>query len=97
VFALGETVDIVTDAGVRAVSLRMADDFSGEGSVEMGVVTLSAHNDPRVLAVAHVGNPHVVVSDDPSWTDSDREALADELGPGPRWGQRRVRDRQCRE
>jgi len=29
--------------------------------------------------VAYVGNPHVVVRDDPKWTDAMREELASDL------------------
>ena len=41
----------------------------------MGEVTFA--DDPDgALGALHVGNPHVVVADDPSWTDTHREEIA---------------------
>ena len=73
---------VATDAGERLVTLRMEGD-AGEGSVAMGAVTFGP-TPAGALGAAHVGNPHVVVRDDPTWSDATREALArgwsDDLG-----------------
>jgi diaminopimelate epimerase len=63
-----------TAAGLRVVTLVL-DGESGRGAASMGRVRLQ---DPiaGVLGVANVGNPHVVVRDQASWTTADREALA---------------------
>jgi len=66
-----------TIAGVRTVTLKM-EDTSGYGSVEMGDVTFG-ETLAGTLGVAYVGNPHVVVRDDPKWTDEMRSELAEEL------------------
>jgi diaminopimelate epimerase len=71
------TLDVATAAGTRTVSLTMDGD-SGYGSVIMGDVTFG-ESLPGTLGVAFVGNPHVVVRDDPKWTDAMREELADTL------------------
>jgi len=68
------SVPIVTDAGVRQVDIEMHGD-SGVASVSMGVVRGEPTLD-GTLGVANVGNPHVVVTDDTSWSDAHREELA---------------------
>lgn len=72
-----DELDVATVAGLRTVSLEMHG-TSGYGSVSMGDVTLEEPLD-GTLGVANVGNPHVVVLDDASWTTSTREELADKL------------------
>jgi diaminopimelate epimerase len=72
-----DTLEVQTVAGPRTVTLKM-EDTSGYGSVAMGAVTFGATM-PGTLGVAYVGNPHVVVRDDPKWTDAMREELAEEL------------------
>ncbi len=77
-----DELDVATDAGVRRVHLSM-DGPDGYGGVSMGPVTLA---DPPAgaLGLALVGNPHVVVDNDPEWSDAQREELArqfsDEVG-----------------
>ncbi len=66
-----------TLAGERLVTLDLRDDC-GTGSVDMGAVTLGT-TIPGALGVAHVGNPHVVVVDNPDWDDLDREEMAAKL------------------
>lgn len=72
-----DTLDVETPVGRRTVSLTM-DDTSGYGSVSMGEVTFPESIE-GVLGVANVGNPHVVVLDDASWSDAAREDLAAKL------------------
>jgi diaminopimelate epimerase len=72
-----DTLEVQTVAGPRTVTLKM-EDTSGYGSVAMGEVTFG-ETMPGTLGVAYVGNPHVVVRDDPKWTDAMREELAEEL------------------
>ncbi len=72
--ASGPSVQLETDAGVRTVSLHL-DGHVGQGEVQMGEVTFGDALD-GTLAVAYVGNPHVVVRDDPTWSVRDREDLA---------------------
>jgi diaminopimelate epimerase len=72
-----DTLDVETEAGTRTVTLTM-DDTSGYGSVAMGDVTFG-ETLPGTLGVAYVGNPHVVVRDDPKWSDAMREELAENL------------------
>ncbi len=72
-----DTLDIETLTGTRTVSLTMQD-TTGDGSVAMGNVTFG-ETLPGTLGVAYVGNPHVVVRDDPKWTDAMREELANDL------------------
>jgi diaminopimelate epimerase len=72
-----DTLDVETVTGTRTVTLKM-EDTSGYGSVAMGNVTFG-ETLPGTLGVAYVGNPHVVVRDDPKWTDAMREELADDL------------------
>jgi len=72
-----DALDVETEAGTRTVTLTM-DDTSGYGSVAMGEVTFG-ETLPGTLGVAYVGNPHVVVRDDPKWSDAMREELAESL------------------
>jgi len=72
-----DTLDVATEAGTRTVTLTM-DDTTGYGSVAMGDVTFG-ETLPGTLGVAYVGNPHVVVRDDPKWSDAMREELAESL------------------
>lgn len=72
--ATWDEVDVATAAGERTVCLTM-DDGSGYGSVSMGEVTFADTPD-GALGALHVGNPHVVVADEPSWTDTHREEIA---------------------
>jgi diaminopimelate epimerase len=67
-------LDVMTDAGQRRVALAM-NGLTGEGSVAMGEVSFGPALE-GTLGVANVGNPHVVVVDDPSWSVSEREAKA---------------------
>lgn len=69
-------LEVLTDAGRRTVTLSMDGD-AGYASVSMGRVTF-AESLPGTLGVAFVGNPHVVVRDDPEWSDAQREQLASE-------------------
>jgi diaminopimelate epimerase len=73
--ATWQTLDVLTPAGVRTVDLTMNGD-AGYGGVSMGEVVFQ---DPieGALGVATVGNPHVVVVDDPSWPDNQREEMAE--------------------
>ena len=75
--ATWDTLEVQTVTGARTVTLKM-EDTSGYGSVSMGEVTFG-ETLPGTLGVAYVGNPHVVVRDDPKWTDAMREELAEEL------------------
>ncbi len=67
-------ISVHTGAGIRQVSLAL-DGVVGEGSVLMGPVTLRTTLE-GTLGVASVGNPHVVVLDQPEWNDALRERLA---------------------
>jgi len=69
-----QRLEVRTGAGPRTVSLTMDGD-AGYASVSMGEVTL-AEPLTGTLGVASVGNPHVVVRDEPSWSDALREELA---------------------
>ncbi|MDE3223146.1 MAG: diaminopimelate epimerase [Acidobacteriota bacterium] len=69
-----ETLDVMTGAGPRRVELTMHG-LVGDGSVAMGDVSFGATLE-GALGVANVGNPHVVVVDDPSWSVSEREVKA---------------------
>lgn len=75
--ATWDELTVETPVGPRKVRLTM-DDTSGYGSVSMGEVTF---DDPLegVFGVANVGNPHVVVLDDETWSDAAREDLAAKL------------------
>lgn len=68
---------VSTLAGDRLVTLDLRDDC-GVGSVDMGPVTLGATLE-GALGVAHVGNPHIVVVDNPDWDDVNREEMAAKL------------------
>jgi diaminopimelate epimerase len=72
-----DSVLVETAAGPRTVTLSMAGD-SGSGSVEMGEVTFHDNLD-GALGVADLGNPHVVVVDDASWSARQCEELAEQL------------------
>jgi diaminopimelate epimerase len=67
-----------TVAGKKTVRLEMTGETSGRGSVAMGEVTLGDDLD-GAWGVAYVGNPHVVIRDDPSMSDLAREELAEKL------------------
>lgn len=75
--ATWESLDVETAAGTRRVQLSMDAD-AGYGSVAMGEVTFGESIE-GALGVANVGNPHVVVLDDASWSDAAREDLAGKL------------------
>ena len=66
-----------TLAGPRLVTLDLRDDC-GIGSVDMGPVTLGTTLE-GALGVAYVGNPHIVVVDNPDWDDVNREEMAAKL------------------
>ena len=72
-----EQLEVATDAGLRTVTLSMHGD-DGYGSVARGQVTFQ-DTLPGSLGVANVGNPHVVVRDDPSWDQAARERIASPL------------------
>ncbi len=79
--ATGATWDeLVVDtlAGVRTVRLEMNSENEGRGSVDMGEIAIGDELD-GAWGVASVGNPHVVVRDDPSMNDAAREELAEKL------------------
>ena len=71
------SLDVATFAGLRTVSLKM-EGAAGHGSVSMGEVTFSDALE-GTLGVVNVGNPHVVVSDEVTWSDDQREELAAKL------------------
>ncbi|MHB8380565.1 MAG: diaminopimelate epimerase [Acidimicrobiales bacterium] len=75
--ATWDTLDVETVAGVRSVQLTMNGD-AGNGIVAMGNVLFDEPLE-GALGVAKVGNPHVVVLDDVSWSDGAREDLAAKL------------------
>ena len=68
---------VATTAGERIVTLEMNGD-DGIGSVAMGEVRLLEAL-PNTLGVANVGNPHVVVLDQPDLSMTDRENIATKL------------------
>ena len=70
------TLDVLTESGLRTVTLVM-DGSSGYGSVDMGRVSF-VEPLKGSLGVANVGNPHVVVRDDHSWSDTLREGMAEQ-------------------
>lgn len=79
--ATWESLEVDTDAGARTVRLWMepgSDDTRGEGEVSMGPVRVVEPFE-GTLGVANVGNPHVVLLDDPSWSDAQREDRAAKL------------------
>ena len=69
-----DALDVATDAGLRHVTLT-GDRDGGTGSVEMGEVHVGT-GPTGTLGVASVGNPHVVVADDPTWSVEDRTKFA---------------------
>jgi diaminopimelate epimerase len=75
--ATWDNLDVETASGLRNVRLTM-DGAAGFGSVAMGDVTFEETID-GALGVARVGNPHVVVLDDATWSDAAREELAAKL------------------
>jgi diaminopimelate epimerase len=75
--ATWSSLEVMTGAGMREVSLTMNED-GGYGSVAMGTVRFADALE-GTLGVANVGNPHVVVLDDATWSDAQREARAREL------------------
>jgi diaminopimelate epimerase len=72
--ATWDELEVATAAGPKTVRLTM-ENGSGYGSVSMGEVTFADAPD-GALGVAYVGNPHVVVADDLSWSDAQREEMA---------------------
>jgi diaminopimelate epimerase len=68
---------VSTTAGERVVTLEMNGD-DGVGSVAMGEVRLLEAL-PGTLGVANVGNPHVVVLDQPDMSMTEREEIANKL------------------
>jgi diaminopimelate epimerase len=70
-------LDVTTAAGIRNVQLSMNGD-RGYGSVDMGEVTVGRVI-PDSLGVANVGNPHVIVRDEKSWTHSFREEIVSKI------------------
>ncbi len=75
--ATWSSLTVMTEAGAREVSLTMNVD-GGYGSVTMGLVSFEPVLEGS-LGVANVGNPHVVVLDDATWSDAEREARAAQL------------------
>jgi diaminopimelate epimerase len=71
------TLDVATPAGLKTVSLEM-EGATGRGSVSMGEVTFGDALEGS-LGVVNVGNPHVVVSDEVTWSDTQREEIAAKL------------------
>jgi diaminopimelate epimerase len=72
--AMSGPMDIETPAGIRRVSVEL-NGADGHGSVDMGPVTVD-RGPEGTLGVVRVGNPHVVVRDDPSWDEGRREDVA---------------------
>jgi diaminopimelate epimerase len=75
--ATWNSLEVRTGAGLRTVSLDMEGD-TGYGDVAMGEVTFGQDLE-GALGVANVGNPHVVMVDDSSWPDVQREAIASRM------------------
>jgi diaminopimelate epimerase len=75
--ATWSSLTVMTEAGAREVTLSMSED-GGYGSVAMGTVSFERSLEGS-LGVANVGNPHVVVLDDATWSDAQREARAASL------------------
>lgn len=71
------SLEVLTSAGLREVTLEMQGDH-GYGGVAMGTVVFG-RNQEGAVGVANVGNPHVVVEDNPSWPDVQREAMAERM------------------
>jgi diaminopimelate epimerase len=84
-----DKLDVETATGTRTVTLKM-EETSGYGSVAMGEVTFG-QSLPGTLGVAYVGNPHVVVRDDPKWTnlsvESDEQLSIAVIERGVGWTQ----------
>jgi diaminopimelate epimerase len=72
--ATWSSVVVATGAGRRTVSLTLEGN-EGFGSVDMGSVRLEQPLE-GTLGVANVGNPHVVLMDEPTWSDAERTARA---------------------
>ena len=68
-------LSVITLAGPRTVTLEMTSDTTGHGTGLMGTVTFLDAPEGS-LGAADVGNPHVVILDDDSWTMADRERVA---------------------
>jgi diaminopimelate epimerase len=68
---------VLTEAGPRDCHIALEAD-RGWGTTSMGEAILGEFLETNAR-VAQVGNPHVVVRDDASWSLRDREALAEEL------------------
>lgn len=66
---------VTTAAGPRTVTLEMASETQGHGTGLMGTVAFLDAPD-GALGAADVGNPHVVVRDNESWTLDNRERVA---------------------
>ncbi|HEY5265764.1 MAG TPA: diaminopimelate epimerase [Acidimicrobiales bacterium] len=75
--ATWDLLDVHTAAGIKSVSLTMSA-TSGWGSVAMGDVTFEETIE-GAYGVANVGNPHVVVLDEPSWSEADCEEMAEKF------------------
>jgi diaminopimelate epimerase len=69
------SLEVMTGAGNRVVEISLQGD-AGYGTVGMGEVIACNNDLEGILAMVNVGNPHVVVRDDSSWTDEVREVLA---------------------
>jgi diaminopimelate epimerase len=69
-----DQITVKTLAGTREVSLQMTGDV-GMSSVAMGAVRLQAAL-PGSLGVANIGNPHVVVWDDPALSELELQDSA---------------------
>jgi diaminopimelate epimerase len=65
---------VSTLAGIRHVSLELKGG-QGTGSVDMGAARLR-EPPPATLGVCDIGNPHIVVLDDPSLSHAEREEIA---------------------
>jgi diaminopimelate epimerase len=70
-------IQLLTDAGPRAVTLRL-NGMAGDGEVDMGTVQI-LRPIAGTLGVASVGNPHAVVQDEATWSTAEREGRAREL------------------
>lgn len=79
--ATWQSLEVSTPAGVRTVELTMHGD-AGYGGVSMGEVVFLETLE-GTLGVATVGNPHVVLADDPSWPDCHLEEMAEKFSSIP--------------
>lgn len=68
------SLGVVTEAGHRVCEVTL-EGTSGRGGSSMGAVTLGGTLDD-VARIVNVGNPHLVVRDDASWSNAQREELA---------------------